>query len=120
MADETYQPKVYKTSNGDKLVLASGGEIKVETGGKITANGTLASHIADATTNHNLNSTYSDTEVEAALNASQSLFKQVQILTVCNEENIKYYENLMSQSLFKQVQILTLEEAKQELQKEFI
>lgn len=54
-------PKIYKTDGGDELVVASGG--------KITAAGTQASHIADASTAHALNATFSDTEVEAALNA---------------------------------------------------
>lgn len=49
MPDATYGPKVYKDSNGDRQVVASGGEISVETGGKITANGTQASAIANLT-----------------------------------------------------------------------
>jgi hypothetical protein len=69
MADATYIAKVYKKQGGDELVVASGGAIKVETGGKVTANGTQASHIADASVAHALNATFSDTEVEAALNA---------------------------------------------------
>lgn len=40
MADATYQPKVYKTDGGDKMVVASGGSINIETGGTITVNGT--------------------------------------------------------------------------------
>jgi hypothetical protein len=51
MADETYQPKVYKKQGGDELVIANGGEINVETGGIITANGTQASAVADLTDN---------------------------------------------------------------------
>lgn len=35
MVDTTYQPKVYKTSGGDKLVVASGGEVDVESGGAL-------------------------------------------------------------------------------------
>ncbi|MFA5866910.1 MAG: hypothetical protein WC891_02975 [Actinomycetota bacterium] len=70
MADPTYQPKVYRTNNGDRQVIASGGELKVETGGKVVPNsGTQASHVADASVAHALNVTFSDTEVEAALNA---------------------------------------------------
>lgn len=37
--------------------------------GTTIANGTQAAHIVDATTAHALNATFSDTEVEAALNA---------------------------------------------------
>jgi hypothetical protein len=35
MADATYQPKVYRDSNGNRQVVASGGIIKVESGGII-------------------------------------------------------------------------------------
>lgn len=55
MADATYQPKVYKTSNGNELVIASGG--------KITAAGTQASHIADIATDA------SGTQIATAVNA---------------------------------------------------
>ncbi|MCB0072533.1 MAG: hypothetical protein KDE20_13785 [Caldilineaceae bacterium] len=37
--------KVYKPQGGDELVVASGGEINVESGGKITDDGTQASAI---------------------------------------------------------------------------
>lgn len=40
MADATYQPKVYKKKGGDTLVVASGGIIDIETGGKFAKNGT--------------------------------------------------------------------------------
>lgn len=69
MADATYIPKIYNADGGDELVVANGGEIKIETGGSISANGTQAAHVADASTAHALNSTFSDTEAEAALNA---------------------------------------------------
>lgn len=39
------------------------------TGDFVNSSGTQASHIADASTAHALNATFSDTEVEAALNA---------------------------------------------------
>ncbi|MBX9877626.1 MAG: hypothetical protein K2Y22_04140 [Candidatus Obscuribacterales bacterium] len=32
MADATFQSKIYKTNNGDKLVAASGGEVDFESG----------------------------------------------------------------------------------------
>ncbi len=51
MADATYSPLVYMQQGGNIQVIASGGEIKVEAGGQITANGTQASHIANATGN---------------------------------------------------------------------
>ncbi len=48
MADPTYQPKVYMEQGGDRQVVKSGGEIKIETGGKIVPNsGTQAAAIAD-------------------------------------------------------------------------
>ena len=50
MADATYSPLVYMQQGGDVQVVASGGEINVESGGKITADGTQASHIADLAT----------------------------------------------------------------------
>lgn len=49
MADATYQPAVYKDTNGDRLVVANGGVLKIETGGTIVPNsGTQAATIADA------------------------------------------------------------------------
>jgi ABC-type uncharacterized transport system ATPase component len=53
--------------SGDVFVV--GGELSVAAGGKITAAGTQATHIADASVAHALNATFSDTEVEGALNA---------------------------------------------------
>jgi hypothetical protein len=63
-----YEPKVH-SDGPDKLVVESGGEIEVKSGGKISAAGTQASHIADASVAHDLNATFSDTEAEAALDA---------------------------------------------------
>lgn len=40
MADATYQPKVYRTSGGDKQVVASGGELDIESGGAFKLAGT--------------------------------------------------------------------------------
>ena len=40
MADATYTPKVYKTDGGDKMAVASGGEIDVESGGSFKLAGT--------------------------------------------------------------------------------
>lgn len=70
MADATYGPKVYHAQGGDQVVVASGGSIKIETGGEIVPDsGTQASAIADADVAHALNATFSDTEVEGALDA---------------------------------------------------
>lgn len=40
MADGTYQPKTYHRQGGDEFVVADGGVINLETGGKIQTNGT--------------------------------------------------------------------------------
>lgn len=40
MPDTTYQPKVYRTNGGDKMVVASGGEIDFESGGALKIAGT--------------------------------------------------------------------------------
>lgn len=53
----------------DTLTVPATGIVNVATGGQIQANGTQASHIADASVAHDVNSTFSDTEVEAALDA---------------------------------------------------
>ena len=47
MADPTYQPKVYHDKDGDRIVVASGGELKVESGGKVTNDGVQAAAVAD-------------------------------------------------------------------------
>jgi hypothetical protein len=65
-------PQIYRDpgpTGGNRLTVGATGEIYISAGGKITAAGTQASHIADASTAHALNATFSDTEVEAALNA---------------------------------------------------
>ncbi len=64
MADATVQPKVYHKQGGDVLVVASGGEINVESGGKLTAAGTQASAIASLT--DSTGGTANDTLVDLA------------------------------------------------------
>ena len=46
MPDTTYMPKVYKKDGGDTLVVASGGQIAVEAGGKIGSCPTVADSVA--------------------------------------------------------------------------
>lgn len=53
----------------DTLTVPATGIVNIATGGQIQANGTQASHIADASVAHDVNSIFSDTEVEAALDA---------------------------------------------------
>jgi hypothetical protein len=50
MADSSYQPLVYRKQGAIEFVIASGGAINVEPGGKITANGTQAAAIPQGTT----------------------------------------------------------------------
>lgn len=50
MADATYTPLVYMKQGGAEMVVASGGEINIESGGAITNDGTQASHIANLAT----------------------------------------------------------------------
>lgn len=47
----SYNALVYNEQGGAKLVVASGGQISIESGGKITAAGTQASAIASITDN---------------------------------------------------------------------
>lgn len=56
-----YTTKVRRIDGGDALQVASGGEIKIESGGKITSAGTQAAAIADVPT---------DTSADAAANAT--------------------------------------------------
>ena len=48
MADNTYDPLVYRKQGAIEFVVASGGAINIETGGKILTNGTQAVGIAQA------------------------------------------------------------------------
>jgi hypothetical protein len=53
MADATYLPKVYKKDGGDTQIVASGGVLNIETGGKLQNNGVdmdLSAGIATSTT----------------------------------------------------------------------
>ena len=61
MSDATYQPKIYKTDNGDELVV---------NGGKITENGTQASNISDVTTDYSTGDLDTEAELIAAINAN--------------------------------------------------
>lgn len=61
-----------QTGGMAERVVLSNGELRTETGAAIDASaliGPQAAAIDDATTEHALNSTFSDTEVEAALDA---------------------------------------------------
>lgn len=40
MADATYQPKVYRKQGGDTFIIASGGDLDVESGGALKIGGT--------------------------------------------------------------------------------
>lgn len=76
MADATYSPQVYRAQGGSQLVVASGGSIKVETGGKIVPNsGTQAANVASITTT----GTFS-TGICAKINAMRTALVNVGIL----------------------------------------
>lgn len=45
----SYQPKVRRLQGGNVLEVVAGGEIRIGSGGQVTADGTQASAIADAT-----------------------------------------------------------------------
>lgn len=67
MADATYGPKVYHAQGGDQVVVASGGSIKVETGGQIVPNsGTQPSTIADLSITTDLTGVDTGTDMTAA------------------------------------------------------
>ena len=65
----SYITKAYRAQGGEQIVIECGGTIDLRTGSQVLTNGSQASAIADAETSHDLNATFSDTEVEAALNA---------------------------------------------------
>jgi len=69
MADETIANKAHHGPDGDSFVIKSGGELNIESGGKVSADGIQAAAVADANVAHALNAIYSDVEVETALDA---------------------------------------------------
>lgn len=76
MADGTYAPKVYRAQGAEQLVVASGGSIKMETGGKILPNsGTQAANVAAIATT----GTFS-TGIAAKINAMRVALVNVGIL----------------------------------------
>lgn len=74
MADATYTPLVYMKQGGAVQVVASGGEIKVESGGTITNDGTQASHITA------LASTASGATIAAAVNSALTALEGIGVL----------------------------------------
>lgn len=78
MADATYSPATYREQGGDRFVVASGGEIKVETGGKIVPNsGTQASHIADAKTDYATPDLDTEAEIIVAFNTTNEKINSI-------------------------------------------
>lgn len=73
----SYQPKVYRDTGGDRQVIASGGEINVESGGKITDDGTQASHIADASVAYTTGDLDAESEIIAAINATNGKINSI-------------------------------------------
>lgn len=73
----TYQPKVYKKDGGDTEVIASGGSIDVESGGKITAAGTQASAITDAKVDYTTGNLDTEAETIAAMNTTNGKINSI-------------------------------------------
>lgn len=69
MSDATVAAKVYMKQGGDELV--------VKTGGKITADGTQASHIVDAKADYTTGDLDTEAEIIAALNAANAKLNSV-------------------------------------------
>ncbi len=84
MADATYQPKIYKNNNGDRQVIVSGGELRVETGGKITPNAGTQPTVAALTDNSGGtsggNTVAAVTDAATAANAIATLTAKVNAL----------------------------------------
>ncbi|OGT54649.1 MAG: hypothetical protein A3E01_09865 [Gammaproteobacteria bacterium RIFCSPHIGHO2_12_FULL_63_22] len=77
MADGTYQPKVYRAQGGDRQVVASGGEIDIESGGALKFAGeaitaTAAELNAAADVSGRLVTLTGDTAITAALHAGRT------------------------------------------------
>ena len=72
-----FTTKVYKTDGGDTQVVASGGEIDIESGGTITNDGTQASAIADATVDYDTGDLDAEAEIIAALNATNGKINSI-------------------------------------------
>ncbi len=69
----SYNAKVYRSQGGLQFVVASGGSIKIETGGSILPNsGTKASHIANFTSSANMSSAQI-TKLNSVLTALRNL-----------------------------------------------
>jgi len=72
----SFEPKIYKDNGGDRQVVANGGEIKIETGGKITNGGSQAAFFADLASS--LEEAYTtgeldaEAEIIAAINATNA------------------------------------------------
>ena len=70
--------KVHKPQGGDVLTVESGGEIRINSGGTITDDGTQASAIADIT----VTGTYADddSDIETAVNSILAALRGVGII----------------------------------------
>lgn len=72
MVDITYEPGLYRLQDGNVLVVTAAGELRVETGGKVTANGTQASAVTDAKTNYTTGDLDTEAKIIAAFNATNT------------------------------------------------
>ena len=73
----TYMPKTYKTDDGDRQVIASGGSIDIESGGVIKAAGTQAGTIADAKVDYATPDLDTEAEIIVAINATNTTLNAV-------------------------------------------
>lgn len=65
----SYQPGIYKEQGGNVLVVKAWDGASIKSQSAAAATPAQTAHIADAVVAHDLNSTFSDTEAEAALDA---------------------------------------------------
>lgn len=73
----SYQPKTYRENGGDQIVIASGGSINVESGGAVTAAGTQAAHIANASVAYATPGLDTEAEVIAAFNTTNGKINSI-------------------------------------------
>ena len=73
----TYNAKVHIEQDADELVVENGGAINIETGGAVKANGTQADHIADAKTDYSAGDLDTESEIIAAINATNTAINAI-------------------------------------------
>ena len=69
--------KVHKSQNSDLLTVESGGEIKINTGGKVTKAGVQASVIALAKVNYTAGDLDAEAKIITAINATNTKINSI-------------------------------------------